>query len=91
MIKIGKTGKIDGTLEMRGSSDELLAETILIIRTLAQQLEAQADIPAVDHIVAMAQVATDDRLKEGFDRLMHKQPGVDLGSILWKWGSGDEP
>ena len=78
-------------MEMRGTADELTAETVLIMRTLAQRLEAQTGIPAEDHIAAMAQTATDDRLVGVFDKIMEEQPGVDLGSVLWKWGSGDEP
>lgn len=91
MIKIGKTGKVDGILEMHGTVDELTAETVLIMRTLAQRLEAQTGIPADDHIAAMAQTATDDRLVGVFDKIMEEQPGIDLGSVLWKWGNGDEP
>lgn len=91
MIKIVKTGKTDGVLEMRGAADELTAETILIMRTLAQRLESISGIPAADHISAMANVATDDRMAEAFDKLVEEQPGVDLGSVLWKWGNGDEP
>ena len=93
MIKIEKTDKekSEGFLEMRGTVREILAETILIMRTLAKRLEAETGIPADDHIVAMAEVATDDRLKGAFNNVMHKEPGVDLGSVLWKWGNGDEP
>ena len=93
MIKIEKTDKekSEGFLEMRGTVREILAETILIMRTLAQRLEAETGIPAADHIAGMAQVATDDRFIDCFYQVIHEQPGVNLGSVLWKWGNGDEP
>lgn len=91
MIKIEKLGKADGLLEMRGTIDELTAETIIIMRTLAERLEAETNTSADVHIAAMAEVATDGRLKDVFNNIGHIQPGVDLGSVLWKWGSGDEP
>lgn len=91
MIKIDKIGTAEGCLEMRGASDLLIAETIIIMRTLAKQLESQTGTPADVHIMAMAEVATDNRLRDTFNKVVHKEPGVDLGSVLWKWESGDEP
>lgn len=79
MIKIEKLGKTDGVLEMRGTIDELTAETIIIMRTLADRLEAETDISADVHIAAMAEVATAGRLKDAFNNIGHIQPGVDLG------------
>ena len=79
MIKIGKTGKVYDILEMRGTLEELTAETVLIMRTLARRLEAQTGIPADYHIVAMAHTATDDRLVGVFDKFMEEQLGVDPG------------
>lgn len=91
MIKIEKLDDVEGVLEMHGKMDDLLAETVLIMWTLANRLEAETGTPAEYHIAAMAQVATDNRFTEVFDRTVSKQQAVDLGSIIWKWGSGDEP
>lgn len=91
MIKIEKLNAVEGVLEMQGKVEDLVAETVLIMRSLAQRLETQTGIPAADHIAGMAMVATDPRMVEAYDETVHRQPGVDLGSVIWKWGTGDEP
>ena len=87
MSKIAKTGKTEGVLEMRGTADELTAETIIIMKSLSRQPEAQTGIPAVKHIAAMAQVATDERMTDAYTKTVEKRPGVDLGPCF---GNGGE-